>query len=209
MHFIEKIKRSLSLLLNIPYISKEFYQEGKGPFLLHISDTPEEIQSYLIKLVKKINPQYIVHTGDIVDNIKLEIYKNQKDAYLKGLKNFVMALEATDVKEVYYTAGNHDDKELIKSVISRGRLLKEKETFKIEGYSFFASHYYNENRPSTDYYLFGHSFEPKNKIEKSKILLNGLTGINIIDLSTGRVYNAIYPLGTNQFRKMERVRIGF
>ena len=208
MSLRERIKRSLSLLLNIPYISKDFYEEGKGPFLLHISDTPEEIHSYLIKLVKKINPQYIVHTGDIVDNIKLEIDKQKKDSYLKGLKKTVKYLETTDAKDVYFTAGNHDDRELIKAVISRSRLLEENETFTIEGYSFYASHYFCEARPSTDYYLFGHSFEPKNKIEESKILLNGLTNINVIDLSTGRVYIAIYPLGTNQFRKMERVRIG-
>ena len=208
MRFSEGIKRNLSLFFNIPYLPKEFYNEGVGPFLLHISDTPEEIYPYLIKVIKIINPQYIVHTGDIVDNIKLEFFKNQKIAYQKELIKFIKNLEATGVNNIYYTVGNHDDGDLLASIITCGKVLMKDETFLIREILFYASHYYQENRPKANYHLFGHSFEPKNKKERNEILLNGLINMNIIDLSTGKIFNGTYPLGTNRFRKMERGRIG-
>ncbi len=208
MRYINSIKKSLLLLLNIPYIPEELYTRGKGPFLLHISDTPEEIHGYIFNTIKKINPQYIVHTGDIVDNIKLETYKNKKMAYAKALKGLVHNMENTGARGIYYAVGNHDDVDILRETIKQGRILGGKETFTIGEYSFYATHYYQEKRPSASFHLFGHSFTPGNKKDDGEIILNGTLNMHAIDLSTGEVYYIPYPLGTNQFRKMERARIG-
>ncbi len=208
MRFIDSIKKSLSLLLNIPYIPEAFYTRGKGPFLLHISDTPEEIHGYVLKTVKKINPQYIVHTGDIVDNIKLEIYKNKKMSYARALKSLVQQMENTGAKGIYYAVGNHDDGDILRDTITHGRIMGKNETFILGKYAFYANHYHQEKRPAADFHLFGHAFSPPNKKDGDEILLNGTLNMYTIDLSTGEVFCMPYPLGTNQFRKMERVRIG-
>lgn len=208
MSFSETIKRNLYLLFNIPYIPQSFLCEMKGPLLLHISDTPQEIYPYLRRIIKIINPQYIVHTGDIVDNIKLQFFKNQKDLYQKALNKLIPLLEAPGVSEIYYATGNHDDVNILSKSINRGKIVRKNETFNIGTYSFYANHYYEETRPKVDYFLFGHSFEPRSRRSTEETVLNGLTAINIIDLSTGKVFNLTYPFGTNRCRKMELRRIG-
>ena len=53
----------------------------KGPVLLHISDTPSEIYPYIFKIIDILKPQYIFHTGDLADNVKLEINKDRIKGY--------------------------------------------------------------------------------------------------------------------------------
>ncbi|CDF58680.1 metallophosphoesterase [Thermobrachium celere] len=60
--------------------------------ILHISDTPSNIYPELIRLVKKLSPDYIIHTGDVVDNIKLELYPFKLKEYEKLSINFIKSL---------------------------------------------------------------------------------------------------------------------
>lgn len=73
----ERVMKWMKLLLNKPYIPAEL-ADTKGPLLLHISDTPQEIYPYIIKFVQMLQPSYIVHTGDLVDNIKLGFFLTEQ-----------------------------------------------------------------------------------------------------------------------------------
>ncbi len=193
------------LFINKPYIPEDIKNE-KGPLLMHISDTTEESFKYVIQAIQNINPQYLVHTGDIVDNIKLETNKHYLGLYKKSLKKFINSIEIYDLTP-YYVIGNHDDIDSVRKLSSKGIIL-EKGVIEIEGRFFYLSHKHEETNTKADYFLYGHSFFPPHYEEGNKIGLNGLLNINVIVLSTGKIYQIEYPMGINYYRKMERGSIG-
>jgi len=147
-----------------------------------------------------------VHTGDIVDNIKLETNSNYLSIYEKGLKKFIDAIESYNI-EPYYIIGNHDNINSVTKFSNKGIIL-EKGVIEIEGYSFYLNHKYEKSKIISNYYLFGHSPEPYHHKEKNQIILNGLLHMNVIALSTGAIYQIEYPLSTNYYRKIEKGSIG-
>lgn len=175
----------------------------KRPILMHISDTPEEIYPYLYRVIEKLKPEYLVHTGDLVDNIKLEILPELEADYQKSLETFIKNIEAYSIQKIYYITGNHDKKEKIKSLTQKGEVFREG-MVEIEGRKFYLNHYFSEEKPKADYYLYGHSFEPQSKQADGQIRLNGLEAISIISLKNQEIRTLPYPLGTNGFRKMDR-----
>jgi predicted phosphodiesterase len=207
MKFIKDLYVGLLFMFNYPYISKELLDEIKGPILLHISDTPVDIYNYIFRVIDILKPQYIVHTGDMADNIKLEIYKYKMDSYCKGVAKLVDGIEKNNCSKIYYVLGNHDNYETVSNMTKRGIILKDG-ILDIDGCSFFVSHYYKENCNKVDFNLYGHSFEPNHYKKDSTVGLNGLLNINIIDLSNKRVFHLDYPTGTNVSRGMKLKRIG-
>jgi len=202
------IKRVKCFVLGKPYIPQEMLRGMKGPLLLHISDTPSDIYNYIRKVIEEINPQYIVHTGDMVDNIKLEMNRERTEEYKKSFQRLVTMLETTSRAELFYVMGNHDNIDVVKLLVKRGHVL-EKGIINIEGRSIYLNHYYNQKDTGiTDYYLYGHSFEPHNHERDGMKGLNGTLKINVIDLSTNKVLKLNYPVDTNRLRKMENRKIG-
>ncbi|SCY39836.1 metallophosphoesterase family protein [Alkaliphilus peptidifermentans] len=206
MNIVNRIKSIACSLINYPYIPEEFLTQVKGPVLMHISDTPADIYPYIFRIVNKINPQYIIHTGDMVDDIKLEFLKGLKDEYFKSVRKLITKLEESDAI-IYYALGNHDDFNIVSKLSQRGNILT-KGDIKIENLSFHINHYHENNNGKKDYYLFGHSFTPAHYKGAEHIGLNGLLNINLIDLTTKKVYQLNYPIGTNRLRRMEMGRIG-
>lgn len=196
-----------SYVLNKAYVPRELYEELEGPALLHISDTPSGIYEYIKKVIEEINPKYIVHTGDIVDDVKLGAHPDHVDNYRRNCKVLISILECYSKAELFYVMGNHDDKGVVKELVKKGHVL-EKGIINIEKRSIYLNHYYLEDAIKSDYYLFGHSFEPMHCENKGNIALNGVLNINVIDLKTGRVFHLDYPGDTNIQRKMVRRKIG-
>lgn len=195
-------------MFNYPYISKELLEEIKGPILLHISDTPVDIYNYIFRVIDILKPQYIVHTGDMADNIKLEIYKYKMDSYCKGVAKLIEGIEKNNkCSKIYYVLGNHDDYETVSNLTKRGIILRDG-TLDLDGCSIIVSHYYKENSNKVDFNLYGHSFEPNHYKKDTTVGLNGLLNINIIDLSNKRVFHLNYPSSTNISRGMKLRRIG-
>lgn len=206
MKFIDYIYNRLLSIFNYPYIPKEILKDLEGPILLHISDTPSDIYKYIFRIVDIIKPQFIIHTGDLADNIKLEIYRDKLDYYNEKVAELIKGLEKYDGTEIYYVLGNHDEYETVKNLSKRGNILNEG-IITIENCNFFVGHYYKEYSCKVDFSLYGHSFSPAHHIDKNTIGLNGVLNINIIDLSTRKIYQLDYPIGTNRLRLMEMKRV--
>lgn len=208
MEKFEILKKIKCFFFNEPYISKlDEFQVAEGTLLMHISDTPLDTLPYVKKAIQKINPQYIVHTGDMIDNIKLEIQPKHINEYHRGLKIVVKTLESSSDAQLFYAIGNHDDEKLLKKTINRGTILQEG-TIQLENYSFYINHYFIEEAPPADFYLYGHSPVPGHHQRNHQIGLNGILNINIINLTTQDIIHLDYPLGTNRLRRMERGKIG-
>lgn len=206
MKFIKNIYSGLLSIFNYPYIPKELLENLKGPILLHISDTPVDIYKYIFRIVEKLKPQIIVHTGDLVDNIKLEKYKDKIIQYHKGVAKLIEGLEKNEETKIYYALGNHDEYEIISKLTRRGIILEEG-LITIDNYNIKICHYYKKCKDNVDFSLYGHSFAPRHYIEENTLGLNGILNINVIDLSSGEIYHLDYPIGTNRARLMELRRV--
>jgi predicted MPP superfamily phosphohydrolase len=185
---------------------EDLLNDVKGPVLLHISDTPSEIYPFIFKIIDVLKPKYIIHTGDLADNVKLEINRDRIKGYSMLVKELVEGLENTDTK-VYYFMGNHDDYDTVSKLSKKGTILEEG-LLTIEELNFTAGHYYKGYPYKADFNLFGHSFEPCHYKNGGTIGLNGVLSINVIDLSNKRVFHLNYPIGTNRLRGMESKKAG-
>lgn len=195
-----KFKSLLYKTFGSVYVPKNIIDENKK-YLLHISDTPENFYPALNRLIKKINPYYIVHTGDLVDNFKLEFRPFLKNVYKKRLLLLRDILESSSAKKIYISLGNHDEESIVNSIFKRATIFDECTKLNISSFNFNISHFPEEIVKSpSEYNLFGHNISIKNKIEDGKIFLNGILSINLIDLDSGKIYNFPYPMLTNDAR---------
>lgn len=186
--------RIIQKAFGIIYVPEEVINRHE-PILLHLSDTPKAIFSSVNNLINRIKPEYIIHTGDMVDNLKVEIYPSKTYQYINDVKKIVKMLEHAKEKS-YITLGNHDVPEVIDSS-NRIQIVESGTVIHIESLSFMVAHKYNElTQIEVDYKLFGH--QPEYKLMKNE--LNGIDGINIILLESNRIIRLDYPIGTDDIR---------
>lgn len=178
-----------------------------GKKLLHISDTPSSFYSDLRRLVEVLKPEYIVHTGDMVDNIKLQLYPTSKYDHEKWIKKLAEIL-ITSGAELFLAMGNHDDYDIVSRYFKGSRIITGAETIEIKGHSFRVSHFPEGilEAPS-QYNLFGHNLELKTGCIDEKLYFNGISYINIIGLESGECTSLCYPQGTDDAR-LGRRKIG-
>ncbi|RKD23605.1 Calcineurin-like phosphoesterase [Caminicella sporogenes DSM 14501] len=182
------------------YIPKELVNT-REKILLHISDTPAMLYRGLDKFIRELRPNYIVHTGDIVDNIKLEIYPNKICEYRKNLKKIIDILESSRAEKIYISLGNHDNKEVVNSLIKRSIIIEKSDIINIEGIEIKVSHFPDEIlKDSRKYNLFGHDLTLKTKIKDEKVYLNGISSINVLLFKSEKIFTLPYPFGTDDSR---------
>lgn len=180
--------------LLIRRIPKEIFEFEE--MIIHISDTPDVVFSYIRRLIKILKPKVLIHTGDMVDNIKLEFNQTKINLYEKKLQDLMMIFKEID--QVYYCLGNHDDLQVI------NKYLGAHETLVLEGQHFasncklaFAHEQKNIKSTDVDFIMYGHC--PDVEILDKKYL-NGLDWIYVIDGKTRRVAKIPYPKDINDFR---------
>jgi predicted MPP superfamily phosphohydrolase len=182
--------------------------EISGKRLLHISDTPSAIFSELSRIIKILKPDYIVHTGDLVDNIKLELFPGSLSRYEKEAKKLLSIMEQPCVQKIYVALGNHDDAETLKKISKRIHIIKGSEIVHIEGAEFAIAHDPADILKSpASFNLFGHNLTQKSGFSEGRLYLNGITSINLVELDTMRYYSYPYPAETDNHR-LRRGRIG-
>lgn len=202
MKLVRNIYRDMLSLFNYPHISKELKESLKGPILLHISDTPVGIYSYIYRVIDVLKPEFIIHTGDMVDNIKLGNNKNKINRYSYEVAKLIERLEENEYSKVYYVLGNHDDYETVNKLSKRGTILQDG-LITIDNCKIAVSHYYKGYFGKADFNLYGHSFNPGHHKNNETVGLNGVLNINVIDLFTREIFHLDYPIGTNRLRLME------
>jgi predicted phosphodiesterase len=172
---------------------KKFRREAEEEALLHISDTPESTYPFITTVIRELQPEYIVHTGDLVDNIKLERKPELKPLYEGGLRKLARILNGSGAK-LYIIPGNEDDEGLLKEFFGES-VLKPGSVVEIKGIKLALGHRPEDViKKEADFRLYGHNFRT---IPKG---LNGLKSINVVFLPSGRVVRIGYPTGTDTYR---------
>ncbi len=161
--------------------------------VMHIGDTPESVYSFLERLIDELQPDIIVHTGDLVDNIKLERRPELKPAYEAGLRKLARILKGSGAK-LYIVPGNEDCKKLLREFFGED-VIEPGSIIEIEGKTFALGHSWQDVADkNADFKLHGHNFEI---IPGS---LNAVLGVNFIFLPSGKVIRIDYPVGTDTAR---------
>ncbi|ASJ10865.1 metallophosphoesterase [Thermococcus sp. P6] len=158
--------------------------------VMHVSDTPESVYRFIEKLIEKTGPDYIVHTGDVADNLKLERRPELISEYRGALRKLARILKGSDAV-VYIVPGNEDSVELLREFFGRA-VMKPGSVIDIGGRRFALGHSWRDVAGlDADFKLYGHNFR---LIEGG---LNGVLGVNFVLLPSGRTYRIKYPGGTD------------
>lgn len=177
--------------------------------ILHISDTPFTMFQYLRRAIKRLHPAWIVHTGDLVDNIKLEHRPRLLDFYKRKLSILLDILQESESETILLT-GNHDNlPTLLEQTSGTGiQVWSQPGQFYIGRHHFKAGHSYEDvETNASEYNLFGHDLRHKTEIDaEGRFFLNGIEAMHLIHMETGDVTPIKYPPGTNQAR-LERKRV--
>ena len=202
------LKKIVNIVTGKTYIDNSLFEDD-SPLMLHISDTPSQFYPELSRIIAIIKPMYIVHTGDLADDIKIELSPSLLTKYRYESKKLLKILNSSTAKEVYISLGNHDDYDFINENKGRINVYSKVGVLNINKDKFAFSHYYScLDNIKADVYLFGHNIKFKNSITDFGIYLNGILSINIINLVTLEIKCMKYPFGTDSARmKQNRIRI--
>ncbi|NLX84259.1 MAG: metallophosphoesterase [Synergistaceae bacterium] len=177
--------------------------------ILHLSDTPSTMFSYIRRAIRRLRPTWVVHTGDLVDDVKLEFRPGMLDLYQKKLRVLLELLSEETCGTILLT-GNHDHLQTLLEMTENTsiQVWSKPGRFYIGSFSFKAGHTYEDViNDAAEYNLFGHSLEYSTKIDSSgRFFLNGLESMHLIHMETGDVIPFNYPPGTNDAR-LERKRV--
>ena len=201
------LKEILNAVLGRSKIEHVAEQIGH-PRLLHISDTPSQFYTELSRIIKELKPDYIIHTGDLADNIKIGLYPSSMVKYKHEVKKLIQILDSSGAKKVVITLGNHDDHEYLNS-LGKGLLIYEGlGILELEGITVAFSHYSKDlEKVTADLRLYGHDLEDIEDNGSSQLNLNGIVSMSIIDLVTLDVKKIEYPIGTDNAR-LNKKKIG-
>ena len=175
--------------------------------VLHISDTPQTMYHNLRRALRRLKPAWIVHTGDFVDNVKLEKRPGLIDLYRKKIKDFFAILDEEDYGAIVVT-GNHDDVPTLLSYRHNPsvQIWTTPGSFSLGKFSFRAGHTYEDvmTEPA-QYNLYGHNMvHPSGVGANGNMYLNGLQAMYLIHIYSGEVTAIPYPPGTDDARLQRR-----
>ncbi len=180
----------------------------KETVILHLSDTPSSFLWALPGLLRQVNPTWIIHTGDLVDNVKLELKPNHLAHYTVKVQQLIHILESSEAQGVFLCIGNHDDLKAVSEGSTRTTVIPDFEQLKLGSAIFGVSHYAKDALAAGgDFCLFGHNFDRKTDLTGAPLMLNGLEAIYIILPESGRVFSLKYPTGTDD-QRLGRGKVG-
>jgi predicted MPP superfamily phosphohydrolase len=196
---MKNFKKTLFRILGFINIPEEINTEHD--LLIHISDTPNIVFSDIKHLIKTLKPKYIVHTGDFVDNIKLELYPHRLEDHKTQLTKLINILEESSARRIFMCVGNHDDEEALSELTTRVEIVSTYKKTTLENLDFTMVHNSHEiDDYLSTYNLYGHDLEKPSCFKNNMYFLNGIDNIHVIDLTDKKIYYIRYPLGTTDSR---------
>jgi hypothetical protein len=204
------MKRSFSRLLDDGFVKLGFLPEmmdGAGK-ILHLSDTPTNMYGYLARVLRRINPSVVVHTGDLADDIKLGLYPGEAGRYSAAARRLFNILLAPH-RTVIVALGNHDRMDLLPPLPSECIVCDNVMNMTLFGAKFRISHYIeNVMEKPERYNLFGHDPASESFVDgEGRYFLNGIEIMRVIDPAADEMSFLIYPRRTRNARNMRGGRL--
>lgn len=151
--FINLIKYLISAFGPV-YAPKEIAGE-RGTKILHFGDVPTPCYPYFKRLIKKIRPDIIIHTGDMADELKVSRIPSDIPKYLKSLDKIITILKNSNAA-LYLVPGNNDLTGEIKEQAPFARYTEPDSVIEIEGVKLCLCHRVMDITGDAVYYFYGH-----------------------------------------------------
>lgn len=178
------------------------------PRLLHISDTPSQFYPELKRILRDLEPDYIIHTGDLADNIKIGLYQSSFHRYKHEVRILLKILQESKARKIVLSLGNHDDYDFVRKHSGRLMVFEGPGKLEFEGVKVAFSHYYSDLKElPADIRLYGHDLDSVDDDKATERDLNGIVSMSLIDLITLDVKRIEYPFGTDNSR-LNRNKLG-
>ncbi len=183
-------------------------KDFRGKAVLHFSDTPSTFYRGMRQLIELFEPVCVVHTGDLADEIKLELRPGELPRYRKKLEELASAMSAVKRDKLVIVTGNHDHEESVRDFFPGVNVIADRGRIEMCGLDLNLSHSPEALLvPLSHYNMFGHTC-PRGLVEgEGTRLLNGLNAVHALNVETGEVLLIPYPGYVNDAR-FNRKKIG-
>ncbi len=180
----------------------------QGEVVLHLADTPSTVYGAIGRLVREISPRWIVHTGDLADDVKLELFPGELPRYRAKLEYLRRVLQSGEFRPgLVFVAGNHDHEPTVREIFPESVVFRERGRIELCGEEFNLSHDRSGlDEPPLKYNLFGHEPSRGDIFEPGRFFLNGLLGVHVISPSQEKVVCLPYPGYVDDGRLVRRKR---
>jgi len=196
---ITKMISGIKYFFNIPTVPKHLLYR-KSPLVMHVSDTPDYIYKYLFRIILQLNPEVLIHTGDIIDNTKMENRSHLEESYANTFSKLVVNLKRHITGKVILVPGNHDNIDIMTKQCQDCTIANEGSVIELFGKSFELSHYAEKLSGKADYCLYGHNSRSINKNN----FYNGYIHINFFLPVEEIVFTMKYPIGILEMRGIQK-----
>jgi len=197
-----KITYNSVFLADKPYDIKlpEGLDGEEGIRLLHIGDTPSMYYHRLRALIREVNPDIIIHTGDTADEVKVGSIPGGplEEEYTDRIAAVLDILSASGAK-VYWTAGNNDLADKVAELAPGIEIVATDTVLTIGGQRICLAHNRQHFTKDADIYLYGHSTRyelwsrVRNTPESAVWYLNALWADSVIVLPKRKLYTIERP----------------
>ncbi len=127
----------------------------KGKLLLHIGDVTYDAFPYIMRLIRQLRPDILVHTGDMVDNLKVSRIPEDVPPYKKQTPKLIRCMEKY-AKEVYIVPGNNDLEDFLEETVTKAKIIQPNTCMDIGGIPFLLCHRVMDIDGEAKIYLYGH-----------------------------------------------------
>ncbi len=207
----EALRRALACLAKAAAVPPEVL--GIGSSLLHVSDTPSLFYPDLGRIAQAVKPRFIVHTGDLADEIKLRSPSPDVKLYASRVQSLFSVLQATSADRIFLVMGNHDDFSVVKALCASysARFLAFERCLRmeLEGLRIAAAHRPEDlwkcvSEDPADFGLYGHDTSVLPPDADGRQDLNGNVKIRVLDLKRRAVHSFDYPRAVHDARQKKR-----
>ncbi len=123
--------------------------------ILHIGDIPLWGYPYMKRLIRRVKPDVLVHTGDLIDNLKVGRKESDIPLYKRRVPGLIRFMER-HANEVYIVPGNNDLDEYIQKCVTKSKVIPANTVVEIRGLSCLLCHWVAKIDGEAEFYLYGH-----------------------------------------------------
>ncbi len=186
------LERSVARMLDRVVIPENL-RRRRGKVMMHLSDTPSSFYRCLGRILDILDPPCVLHTGDFVDEIKLE--QTQRDArlYSQRVKSLVKVLRGEGMREVVLVTGNHDLYDVVVREAAGCVVLETGGTVTVCGKRVNAGHSFSDlPEKHCRFNFFGHDTTLPPEGDDS-LFFNGVLSMNFVGIQDDAIFTLQYP----------------
>lgn len=156
-----------------------------GEKVLHIGDTHSGNYGYYKALIAGIKPDVIIHTGDLVDELKAGRIENARPYWKTSAKTILKIMKEAGAR-VIIVAGNNDLEEELKAYATKAEIVPRNTVLELSGRKVLLCHELNrmDENAGADVFLYGHgltgeSRTPTDNERNGKLYFNATWGASV------------------------------